>query len=226
MGVSKVVHFTAEANDTSVTYNEGKTMLALIDDFETNVTSYGDEGYTTPDSNNTGYKGYESTKWMIGTFILTIRIDQNSNYVVLLPSLVLPFTGQCDMANVSEKLVDVGDEIVEEFTLKTTKGTQLVEGKASAYVKKVDDELQIWGHVDATSNHLGDVKADLYFAKVWQSSSTSGSSSPVGYSPASSPAGSPAVSPVGGVCTCTKFKSCGCRMYTTGPPGITCTCFS
>ena len=125
------------------------------------------------------------------------------------------------MANITGSLTDVDDELVENFTLTTTNKTELVKGKARAYVKKVNDELQIWGHVDAQSNHLGNVNADLYFGKVWQSSSTSGSSSPTGYSPAGSPAGS-----LGGVCTCTKFNSCGCQMYTSGPPGYVCTCFS
>jgi hypothetical protein len=150
---------------------------------------------------------------------VTIRIDQSSNEVALLPSLVLPFTGQSDMANVTGPLTDVDDELVENFTLTSTNKTELVTGKARAYVKKVGDELEIWGHVDARSNYLNNVNADLYFGKVWQSSSASGTSSPsTGYSPASSPQA------VSG-CTCSSLNSCGCRMYTTGPPGYVCTCF-
>lgn len=44
---------------------------ALIDDFDANVTSQGDEGYTTPDPDDTGFQGYVTTKWMIGTFIVS-----------------------------------------------------------------------------------------------------------------------------------------------------------
>ena len=121
------------------------------------------------------------------------------------------------MATVTGSLTNDGDELVENFTLTTTNNTQLVKGKARAYVKNVNNELQIWGHVDAQSNELGNVDADLYFGKVWQSSSDSSTSTTASTHPTHSGSG---------FCVCTKYNSCGCRMYASGPPGYVCTCFS
>ena len=78
---------TLLAADTSVTYDESKSMQGisillfpcilisrtpdLVDDFETNVTSYGDQGFTTTkprDPNDTSFQGYSTTRWRIGVF--------------------------------------------------------------------------------------------------------------------------------------------------------------
>jgi len=71
--------------------------------------------------------------------------------------------------------------------------------------------------------------AMVNYKEVPQAAPSSTGDSPTS-SAGGSAGGSPGGSPVGGstnLCTCTKFNSCGCRMYDqSGPPGYVCTCFS